>query len=764
MKIILKMCRTTIKQTRLFSAGLLLIFMFATAISFIGVNFAPSCEKSSDEFSDQYGMADACYVSYPLPIALQSDLESVKGVKHVDPRFVLDLNASADDGSVYSFRVFRYDENSLLKQKVIASLSEGDEGAVVSDAFAENNPLKLGDELAFKTAFGEKRISVTAFAYNPETRMASYDELSYCENGQFGYVYIPMETYDTMFGTRGISNSWMLYFDDDIDPDGRERAIEEIRNLFGEHILSEITKNDYQNGIHEAQKTVYAICGFIPFISYSIAVVFSLLLLWQVIDNQQKTIGLLRAIGYTVRQTTGIYILYTLLITALAVIAGIALGYVTLDLCVEKYSAVNRFAESRIEIRYAAVALLCAATFICAVLACLLCAAKISSVDPCKAYGGMTDSAATPSRFVSRLRLNVFFKVSLTSIFKNKKRILLSSVCIAVCIFCMSMILEVAASSTLPIDEVFGGRYRYTLLVHGTDGSFVHEAQSIEGVEKVEQILKFSADMSVHGSTKNVTVNGIASDSELVVLKNALGSPIAVRDGIVIEEMFAKENQIAAGDTVAVSGKELEVTAIARELVNSVMFVSLDTARSLSCERPADIALLLSDEAEIEAVKRKINELDENAVIIEQARQRYDLALAYSAMQLILVIFLIFVFGIGTFIVFNMAIINFREKVTHYATLRVLGTPDVYYGIIFAIENMIQFLLAVLIACPVSYFGTDFLLKAMSSIAQQFVMTHFGKYLSMSILISLGYVLTGIVVSLFKVRKMDPLHWLNQAE
>ena len=182
---------------------------------------------------------------------------------------------------------------------------------------------------------------------------------------------------------------------------------------------------------------------------------------------------------------------------------------------------------------------------------------------------------------------------------------------------------------------------------------------------------------------QTVTFQGIVYNSDLVVPKDASGNRIAVRDGIVIEEMFAKENGISAGDMVTVSGKELTVASVARELVNPVMYVSLDMAESLAPRTVTETVLLLSDGADIGEVKSEIYRLNENSVIIEQTKQKDAIALSFNAIQYILNTFLILVFGIGSFIVFNMSLINFREKITDYAALRALGTPTVFFCLMF---------------------------------------------------------------------------------
>ena len=136
----------------------------------------------------------------------------------------------------------------------------------------------------------------------------------------------------------------------------------------------------------------------------------------------------------------------------------------------------------------------------------------------------------------------------------------------------------------------------------------------------------------------------------------------------------------------------------------------------------------------------------------------------FMAMRTIMFIFAVLAFFIGSFLVFNTSIINFNEKKSRYATLKALGTPMHRLLVISFAENLIRVILGVIAALPLSYICTAVLLKLISSQSQQYVMVNHTNYMLLTCGITVLYVILGVIISMIKIKKMDFISYLNQAE
>ena len=758
MRILVLLCRSIIRRNKGFTAGIFIMSMLAVAIAFLGANFSQSCSDMLMQFFDQSGMPGAVCVTDILPDTLRGEMENIPGVRYVYPGFFFDTNIEIGNGKVYSVRAFYRGSDSPFRHTVHEEIRyEGaDPTASISVSFAERNNVRAGESIVVDSPKGKKTVLLKAVVSNPETMYCVKDEMSSYESAQFAYLYFDNSDIEELIPIRGLSNQWLVYFEDGLDTEAQKACMGQIRKILDGHIVSETltVESEALSAMRDHVHTISVLCSFIPGIIYLISLGFNFIFIKIIVENQRKVIGMLRALGFSIRKVNLTFALYTVLVALPALLCGSLLGGFLLRTCV------NTFAESQY-IFFGTVAILPGKTclmlsivFAIGIAAALMSSGTISKIDPCEAYGGMNNEESEPPKIVAAIRTDAFFKISIAAIIRNYKRQIVAALCITACIILMCVGFEGVLTIGYPAEAVYGGRYRYDLMVRCVDSDTVARISSeVGGVAAVEPETVFSGELL----GKSVRISTIREEDEQTVLTDASGKRIFPKNGVILDEMCAKINGISIGDSVEISGYSLPVTGIAREIQYAVLYVSPQTAHEMGHEGPNCALLKLEPGAQIGDVERKIAELNGDAYFVELALVKENFISEHRTMQTVMLLFAILAFGVGSLLVLNITVIDFNENRYRYATLRALGTPVRRLGTVAIVQNLFRTALGIVIACPLCYVCTTVLLELLSGATQQYVMVKYAECVAASCLISLLYVLLGTFISLLKIKKMDYL-------
>ena len=765
MKTFVRICRSIIRKNKGFTAGIFIMSVLSVSIAFLGGNFGASSSDTIMGFISESGMPDAVYVTDVMSEELCKTLENIEGVRFVSPRFLYDTNIETADGSIYSVRVLRWDPDAPFSHTIHEEIrnESGNPGAAVSSEFAEYNNIHPGDQLRVDTPFGKKMLTVDAVVSNPETMNCVKDEMSAYESYQFAYLYIRSGEFNEILPTDGQANQWLIYFEDDLPVSEQKEHMEEIRSILGKHMISEslTEESDALTTIRDDLHTISVLCSFIPGIIWLISLGFNFIFIKIIVENQRKTIGLLRALGFSIRKVVLIFITYTVLINLPALLCGVVIGSKLLRACLGLIAAAEGILDVTVTISPGITVIMLLIVFVIGIAAALMSAGAISKIDPCEAYGGMEGASFEPPKCISTIRTDAFFKISIVSLIRNYKRQIVGALCIAACIISMCVGFEGVLTIGNPIDAVYGGRYRYDLTVRGIDQSAISRIENeVSGVAAAESATYFSSELFGN----NVRICTIAEEDEMTVLFDAGGNRIFPKDGVILDEMCARIHNVSVGDFVTLNGKTLPVTGIAREILFTVLYISPQTAAELGYDEPNCVLLKLTESAEINDIEQQISEICNTAYFSEFASQKENIRSGFVPMRAIMLVFAILAFCIGSLLILNITIIDFNENRTRYATLRALGTPVKRMGVISVVQNLIRVLLGIVIACPLCYVCVSVLLQLLSGASQQYVMVKYTGCLILSCLISFLYVLFGTLISLAKIREMDFCSCLNEME
>ncbi|MBQ0125593.1 MAG: ABC transporter permease, partial [Clostridiales bacterium] len=473
MKTFLKLCFSVIRKNKGFTAGLIIMSVLSVSIAFLGANFGASSDTTVMSYLSESGTPDAIFTTDMMPCSAADEILATDGVALVSPRLVFDTHMELDSGEPYSVRVLGFDKDAPFRQSVYESvkLNKEQNGVMLSRDFAEKNGIHAGDKITLSVSPGflaKHDFTVEAVISNPETMNCVKDDISAYESSQFGYVYIDndklneiiyssvaglipfvsseqmrsvLSDYAAQFSEEagGQANQWLLYFDEGLPRDEEKAIMKNVEDVLGEHFISGSYTDESEalTSLRDDLGTISVLCSFIPCVIWLISLGFSFIFIKIIIENQRKTIGLLRALGYTAKKVVLIFVLYTVMINVIAALLGLPLGYGLLKLGLGAISSAEGIPEYKITLLWGTTALMTGVVFVIGIAASLFSSGAISKIDPSAAYGGSEAAPYEPPKFIANAKTDAFFKISLVSVFRNYKRQIIGALCISACVIPM---------------------------------------------------------------------------------------------------------------------------------------------------------------------------------------------------------------------------------------------------------------------------------------------------------------------------------------
>ena len=755
------------------------LMVFIGILAYTGIeSYMMGMQKTADKFYKENNLQDLNVISADFTT---KDLDDIKKINHVkDAERKLSITATTDNDKTL---LANFIESNNISQFYIVKGKKFDvnrKGVWLDDFYAEENKLKIGDEITIKYDGYSFKEKIVGFINVPDHVYDVKDESElYPDHGEFGFAYlsanelasyIEQKAMDKLGVDKKTLEKMNFNYKDelvfnyvmvDVDKkkntssvkDDIEKNIENAKAII--KIEDSESYKQYQGEIDEGKTYIGVFSGLFIFIAM-LSVITTMM---RVVKNQRTQIGTLKALGFKDYKIFLHYMSYGFYISLMAAICGIIAGY---------YGIGNIFINlemSFFEIPNGAPSLEIT-SFICAI-AVIFAVVLVSFLACCKQLNQTPaetlrkDSPKVKTSSINLTTKKIFKKLKFSSkwnlrdMLRNKVRTITGIVGITGC--CMLIVCAFGMLDSLNsfVKLQFRDLYNFDYKLN------LKEDISKENLESKKSKYGNSTSKSnlieIKDSKGNKTTNNVfitdANDKVRFVDNKKNFIKLSQKDGVYITYKLAKNEGYKLGDTITwhLVGNDKyyksKIIGFNKDPQNQNMTITRKYYEKLGNTYQPDSLYTNKNLKNTKEIKNV--ELIQDLASLEKGMSKM-----LSTMKTMIVLIIGIAIVLGAVIIYNMGVLSYTEKQYQFATLKVLGFKDKQIRKIFIKQNNIIAVISIILGLPAGYYLTDWLFK--TAIEESY---DFGTSISIMTYIYaiVGTFLVSYIVSRFLSRKINSI-------
>lgn len=755
------------------------LMVFIGILAYTGIeSYMMGMQKTADKFYKENNLQDLNVIGANFTT---KDLDDIKKINHVkDAERKLSITATTDNDKTL---LANFIESNNISQFYIVKGEKFDvnkKGVWLDNFYAEENKLKIGDEITIKYDSYSFKEKIVGFINVPDHVYDVKDESElYPDHGEFGFAYLSANELASYIEQKamdklGVDKETLAkmnfnYKDElvfnyvmvDVDKkkntssvkDDIEKNVENAKAII--KIEDSESYKQYQGEIDEGKTYIGVFSGLFIFI----AMLSVITTMTRVVKNQRTQIGTLKALGFKDYKIFLHYMSYGFYISLMAAICGIIAGY---------YGIGNIFINlemSFFEIPNGAPSLEIA-SFICAIA--VIFAVVLVSFLACRKQLNQTpaetlrkDSPKVKTSSINLTTKKIFKKLKFSSkwnlrdMLRNKVRTITGIVGITGC--CMLIVCAFGMLDSLNsfVKLQFRDLYNFDYKLNLKEDI---SKEDLEGLKsKYGNSTSKSNLIEIKDSKGNKTTNNVfitdALDKVRFVDNKKNFIKLSQKDGVYITYKLAKNEGYKLGDTITWhlvgSNKyyKSKIIGFNKDPQNQNMTITRKYYEKLGNTYQPDSLYTNKNLKNTKEIKNV--ELIQNLASLEEGMSKM-----LSTMKTMIVLIIGIAIILGAVIIYNMGVLSYTEKQYQFATLKVLGFKDKQIRKIFIKQNNIIAVISIILGLPAGYYLTDWLFK--TAIEESY---DFGASISIMTYIYaiVGTFLVSYIVSRFLSRKINSI-------
>ncbi|WKY44005.1 FtsX-like permease family protein [Eubacteriaceae bacterium ES2] len=540
--------------------------------------------------------------------------------------------------------------------------------------------MQLGDSLDITIDGVVHQAYVARIVSAFESTSVTRNDFTYFDTMDFGYVYLlnddlqalldsPAAIINQIFVTvkEGFSDSAVL---DDI----KDLNAADIQDAY-------IYADSPQKSVLDSSVIPLKTLSFaIPPLLYLITLLITYLFIYQVIQEQRHEIGVLQALGFSPKQIRGLYFAFSLSISAISALIGVPAGFFLTRFVSDTYKVCYGIPALHYvyDVRVMLLALL--VTTLIGLLGTNISARSILKISPAEAMREKSaQQASAPGAQKLVASLNAVAKVAISSSLRNKRRVFISLLSVIL----TSLMILVSLSYSFAVRDIlshtFNDRYHYDVQIFFTDASnqtsLLERMDDYSEVSKAQAVGMKSTTISFNDQSEEALVCGLQVEDSMISVFNADRALLPIpQEGIILEDRMATDLGVSPGDKVSINGIEILVSAISKENINYTQYCSMSTFEELfGADSINSVIVNMTDPADEIGFYKALSEAEHFDYLSFNSIQEQSVTSTFSTTNAGVYTIIICAFIVGSLIIYNMSLINIKERLRDYAVMRVLG-------------------------------------------------------------------------------------------
>ena len=549
------------------------------------------------EYYSRYRLADVFSRVKRAPEAVAATIAAIPGVAAVQTRVVMDVTldvpgldepATGRLVSIPERRAPMLNDVFLREGRYIEAGHRGE--ALVSEAFASANNLRVGDTLAAVLNGKWERLRIVGIALSPEFVYEIRPAEVFPDNRRFGILWMGREELGPAFNMDDAFNDAAISLTRGADEREVIARVDRLLDRYGS--LGAYGREDQISFrfLTDELAEIRAYGLILPTLFLGIVAFLLNVLLTRLVATQRGQIAVLKAFGYTSTEVAVHYLELALLSVALGVAAGIGLGLWLASGMTTIYARYFHFPSLRLQID---APLLMFAVLIGAGSACL---GAVSAVRRAVALAPAEAMRPEPPvRFrlglVERFRLQSWLSPATRMIVRNLERRRWRAILSATAIALAAAIVVVGRYGVDSVERIVSVQFR-TIQREDVTVAFQeprpararHALEQLNGVLRVEPYREVPARLRLGHRSRRVGIMGLANGAEL---RRVLDADLQTVDlppaGLILNSKLAEILGARAGDMLTAEVlegarpiRELPVAAIIEEPIGLGAYMEIN--------------------------------------------------------------------------------------------------------------------------------------------------------------------------------------------
>lgn len=777
-----------------------MIIMIALGFGvFVGANMEwVSIEKNTNRLFEETGLADYKIYSSSAKTGgvtatfSENDLQKIKeldGVKDAARFFSVNADVTLVNGEKIKTEKDGTGKDKIPRAAITVTESESvsffnvtsgeayDKAAAdkiwVSDKFAEEKEIKVGDTLTFGAVQGVSEpleFKVAGLIKSGEYMVCVQDSTQLMPDFKmFGYAYITPAAYKKICESAGLPSPLYEQINvrvNNFDDFTKQKFSDAVNAALGKtmFILSKEESSSYAlaHGEVEEGQTMGAV---LPVLFLAIAVLTMITTMHRIAAKEKTQIGTLKALGYKNKRILAHYSSYALAIGIVGAALGIALGYGIAYIIMNPSGMMGTYMDLpywKLHMPFFCVVVMIAVLFALTLIGFLSVKSMLrgTAADALRPYAPKKMKNLAIEKTKAWKKFSFGTRWNLRDVMRHKSRTLMSLIGIIGCTVLMAGALGMNDTMNAFLTDYYDKAMNYSSRIYVSSAS---EETVAEIAEKYAA--DASASVSVEIGDKGVSLDIYDIKHDKVRFLDKKGALVPLRnDGAYLCRRIADEYKLKAGDTFTISpyGTDKEYTL----KVNGVIYSSSESVAITNAYAEAcGVAGYKTDSLYTSAVKNVLldDELTKNFEIQDKQSIVESFETFTSLLNLSVTVLIAAAIVLGVVVLYNLGVMSYTERYREMATLKVVGFKDKKIAGLLIGQNMWVTVIGVILGLPLAAGTLGYLVKELASEYEMRVVMGRKTFLISTLLTFC----VSLVVSLFvakKNKKIDMVEALKGAE
>ena len=699
--------------------------------------------------------------------AIEDEIKNQEGVKKVEKCIFLPCSSYLiEKQETKSTQMFTFDEHHDTYKPTFyegpKTFSDDLANVYVESAFAKLNDIHAGQTM--RIGYFEQYIDiyVAGVVSYPDTVVYGASNAVSTENSNFGRIYIEkgevksllvtvveklknyvatelglsektkesinslidkLEQYKGYFSDeiQKYANRLSIYFEDDANQRetlNRVKVLLEEKgiNILESYLFNESLSASLIDSASSAMKTAGAAVSIFVF-GTTITVLTMFLL--QIIREMMRDIGVMSALGIKKEHIMGLLALFSLIISIIGTAFGVFFGHL-IEFILDKLVG-NTFgvATKAPPLRFLNTVLAFVMVIFASQIATFFASLRITKLMPVDALNDQASSKKVlpPSIDKKFQHSPPAVRLTVNSIVTKPKRFITSFFAILATGLIIFTSIAALTSFKSALNNTFDKYIQYDAqVVFASDPKdFKSELDSLNAAS-YEETRYATPVLSFNGKEEIITLQGLSIDTTKVVIPVSKKETAKVpEEGITVNMITAKSMGIKEGDKVLIDGHEVNVAYISKLEAYNVCFCNIEKIGGENGYANNDVISYLISGVDKEALVRQVTNYHYDAMVTLTADQKNYFSSRFKTLEMVCIVFIVFSIGLGALIVSLMMQTSLIEQKRDLCIMRSVGFSMSQISWIWSFVSALQFVLAMAVSIPLSFFATKLFLSITST-------------------------------------------------